>query len=67
MKSRSAPIGNVSGKPSPKPSKDKDLRVSVCSECRYGIFTFHEFIWTDRGLVHTDCNTKRNDESEISA
>ena len=40
-----------------------DQRVSTCTDCKYGIFTFHEYVWTSRGLVHTKCNDKeRQDE-----
>jgi hypothetical protein len=35
-----------------------DNRVSVCSDCRYGIFKSHTYHWTDHGLVHNDCNNK---------
>lgn len=43
-------------------AKQHDQRVSVCSDCRRGIFEFHEYIWTNRGLVHTECN----DETETT-
>jgi hypothetical protein len=32
-----------------------DLRISVCTDCKYGIFRGQEFNWTSRGLVHTLC------------
>lgn len=33
-----------------------DQRVSVCTDCKYGIFKFHEYVWTSRGLVHRECD-----------
>lgn len=37
----------------------EDRRVSVCTDCGWGIFTNHNYHWTTRGLVHVDCNEKR--------
>jgi hypothetical protein len=48
-------------------SKDKkviDNRVSVCTDCRRGIFTFQEHEWTSRGLVHGSCKDKGESETK---
>lgn len=46
-----------------KKTKITDERVSVCNICMKGIFSFHEYLWTGRGLVHTECH-KREDEAK---
>lgn len=33
----------------------KDERRSVCSDCRYGIFSHHVAVWTPLGLMHDFC------------
>lgn len=37
----------------------EDHRISVCTDCRHGIFEGHEYMWTNRGLVHTTCNEEK--------
>lgn len=45
----------------------QDNRVSVCTDCRWGIFTHSEYVWTRRGYVHITCEKKRIlDEAEHS-
>jgi hypothetical protein len=39
-----------------KGHKLKDQRVTVCTDCRKGIFEGTERVWTNRGLVHKECN-----------
>jgi hypothetical protein len=48
-------------KPSFKTKKDfpTDNRVSVCTDCRVGIFKRHRYIFTNRGYVHQECEDKR--------
>ncbi len=36
-----------------------DKRISVCTDCRYGIFVGQNTKWTGRGLVHTHCENLR--------
>lgn len=36
-----------------------DQRISVCIDCRWGIFKHHEYIFTSRGYVHKSCEDKR--------
>jgi len=40
----------------------KDKRVSVCTDCRAGIFDYQEYLWTRRGLVHAWCEDLRTNE-----
>lgn len=47
-----------------KKSKIEDQRVSVCSDCKAGIFKHHTYLWTRRGLVHEGCNDKKVDKTE---
>jgi len=44
----------------PKGRKVVDTRVSVCTDCRAGIFEHHEYLWTSRGLVHRGCDEIKN-------
>ena len=46
--------------------KFEDTRVSVCTDCGWGIFTSHKYSWTNRGLVHDDCYNKGSNEAENS-
>lgn len=53
-----------------KDSGKEDRRMSVCTDCRYGIFEGHDYLWTNRGLVHTICNeenVKREHETSTTA
>lgn len=43
-----------------------DQRVSTCTDCEKGIFTYHEYLWTSRGLVHKPCNDVRQDEIKVN-
>ena len=43
-----------------KGNKIVDKRVSVCTDCRSGIFEHHEYLWTSRGLVHKECDEVKN-------
>lgn len=33
----------------------KDNRLSVCSECGWGIFKDQDYTWTSEGFKHTAC------------
>ena len=33
----------------------EDKLISNCTDCRRGLFPFHAYEWTNRGLVHIDC------------
>lgn len=33
----------------------QDKKLSVCTDCRYGIFQGQEYVWTNRGMVHKGC------------
>lgn len=37
----------------------QDARISVCTDCKWGIFPGHEYHWTSRGLVHNKCDDAR--------
>lgn len=37
----------------------QDTKISVCSDCYWGIFPHHERKWTSRGLVHVKCEHER--------
>lgn len=39
----------------------QDTRLTTCTDCRYGIFKHHDFVWTRRGLVHTKCAEGSNE------
>ena len=41
-----------------------DKYVTTCSDCRWGIFTNHARVWSNRGLIHVDCANPRG-EGEI--
>jgi hypothetical protein len=41
---------------SKKDTKNVDQRISVCSDCKRGIYPRHERLWTSRGLVHNPCD-----------
>jgi hypothetical protein len=49
-----------------KGRKKTDNRVSVCTDCRAGIFIQQEYIWTRRGLVHTECELKEDETKDAS-
>lgn len=36
----------------------KDNRLSVCTNCRSGIFVGHKYRWSEKGLIHIDCTDK---------
>ena len=38
-----------------------DQRISVCTDCRKGIFNFHDYLWTKRGLCHRECDDEIKD------
>lgn len=42
-----------------KKTEHKDLRITTCTDCKYGIFACHKRIWTGRGLVHDYCENQR--------
>jgi hypothetical protein len=46
-----------------KDNKMEDLRVSVCTICRWGIFKNHVYVWTSIGYVHRECK----DEAETKS
>jgi hypothetical protein len=57
----------ISNTPKPRPQlgskgNPADQKLSVCTDCRYGIFKGTDYCWTSRGLVHTECEDKRMDE-----
>lgn len=56
------------GTPRPLPTFNKrfrstiiDNRVSVCTECRKGIFKSQEYKWTSTGYIHNGC--ERQDDT----
>lgn len=58
----------VDNKPkiSKKSDAFKDERISICTDCRYGIYPKrHKYMWTSRGLVHLSCEERRLDSVEI--
>jgi hypothetical protein len=36
-------------------SKLTDKKLTNCTDCEYGIFTTQAYKWTNRGLVHEEC------------
>lgn len=59
----------VNNKPMPfkKRQSKEDHYISSCTDCRWGIFSNMERIWTNRGLVHQTCEDKRlADEVKLS-
>lgn len=42
-----------------KNALDRDQRLTTCTDCKYGIFVNHNKVWTNRGLVHQECEDKR--------
>lgn len=38
--------------------EQKDNRISVCTNCRAGIFKDHKYKWSTKGLIHIDCKDK---------
>jgi hypothetical protein len=40
-----------------KENSNVDRRISVCSECKRGIFPQHEYYWVrGKGLTHKGCD-----------
>lgn len=48
-----------------KKGKVRDTRVSTCGDCYTGIFEHHDYLWTRRGYVHTECEDKKV-EAEVN-
>jgi hypothetical protein len=44
--------------------KFTDERVSVCIDCKKGIFKGTGYVWTSRGLVHNECEELKKNETE---
>jgi len=36
----------------------QDTRISVCTDCGWGIFPRHMYKWSNRGLIHVDCTQR---------